>query len=114
MKACGHLRGSSATRTQGEVWHAVDCTWDQLAADMKKSLDDVLKKRNLRRENVFVYCDATPPCSGISPVGRPSDEVKASCLKFIKQTDAFVHRMHAKGVFDAALFENVKACIDAW
>ena len=99
---------------QGEVSHAVDCTWDQLAADMKKSLDDVLKKRNLRRENVFVYCDATPPCSGISPVGRPSDEVKASCLKFIKQTDAFVHRMHAKGVFDAALFENVKACIDAW
>ena len=39
---------------QGEVGHAVDCTWDQLAADMKKSLDDVLKKRNLRRENVFV------------------------------------------------------------
>ena len=99
---------------QGEVWHAVDCTWDQLAADMKKSLDDVLKKRNLRRENVFVYCDATPPCSGISPVSHPSDEVKASCLKLIKQTDAFVHRMHAAGVFDAALFENVKACIDAW
>ena len=69
---------------QGEVWHAVDCTWDQLAADMKKSLDDVLKKRNLRRENVFVYCDATPPCSGISPVSHPSDEVKASCLKLIK------------------------------
>ena len=80
---------------------------------MKKSLDDVLKKRNLRRENVFVYCDATPPCSGISPVSHPSDEVKASCLKLIKQTDAFVHRMHAAGVFDAALFENVKACIDA-
>ena len=99
---------------QGEVWHAVDCTWDQLAADMKKSLDDVLKKRNLRRENVFVYCDATPPCSGISPVSHPSDEVKASCMKLIKQTDAFVHRMHAAGVFDAALFENVKACIDAW
>ena len=99
---------------RGEVWHAVDCTWDQLAADMKKSLDDVLKKRNLRRENVFVYCDATPPCSGISPVSHPSDEVKASCLKLIKQTDAFVHRMHAAGVFDAALFENVKACIDAW
>ena len=99
---------------QGEVRHAVDCTWDQLAADMKKSLDDVLKSRRLRRKDVFVYCDATPPCSGISPVGRPSDEVKASCLKFIKQTDAFVHRMHAKGVFDAALFENVKACIDAW
>ena len=99
---------------QGEVGHAVDCTWDQLAADMKKSLDDVLKKRNLRRENVFVYCDATPPCSGISPVSHPSDEVKASCLKLIKQTDAFVHRMHAAGVFDAALFENVKACIDAW
>ena len=99
---------------QGEVSHAVDCTWDQLAADMKKSLDDVLKKRNLRRENVFVYCDATPPCSGISPVSHPSDEVKASCLKLIKQTDAFVHRMHAAGVFDAALFENVKACIDAW
>ena len=99
---------------QGEVWHAVDCTWDQLAADMKKSLDDVLKKRNLRRENVFVYCDATPPCSGISPVAHPPPEVKASCLKFIKQTDAFVHRMHAAGVFDAALFENVKACIDAW
>ena len=99
---------------QGEVWHAVDCTWDQLAADMKKSLDDVLKKRNLRRENVFVYCDATPPCSGISPVSHPSDEVKASCLKFIKQTDAFVQKMHAERVFDAALFENVKACIDAW
>ena len=99
---------------QGEVGHAVDCTWDQLAADMKKSLDDVLKKRNLRRENVFVYCDATPPCSGISPVSHPSDEVKASCLKLIKQTDAFVHRMHAERVFDAALFENVKACIDAW
>ena len=99
---------------QGEVWHAVDCTWDQLAADMKKSLDDVLKKRNLRRENVFVYCDATPPCSGISPVSHPSDEVKASCMKLIKQTDAFVHRMHAERVFDAALFENVKACIDAW
>ena len=99
---------------QGEAWHAVDCTWDQLAADMKKSLDDVLKKRNLRRENVFVYCDATPPCSGISPVGHPSDEVQASCMKFIKQTDAFVHRMHAAGVFDAALFENVKACIDLW
>ena len=99
---------------QGEVWHAVDCTWDQLAADMKKSLDDVLKKRNLRRENVFVYCDATPPCSGISPVAHPSPEVKASCLKFIKQTDAFVQKMHAERVFDAALFENVKACIDAW
>ena len=99
---------------RGEVWHAVDCTWDQLAADMKKSLDDVLKKRNLRRENVFVYCDATPPCSGISPVSHPSDEVKASCMKLIKQTDAFVHRMHAERVFDAALFENVKACIDAW
>ena len=99
---------------RGEVRHAVDCTWDQLAADMKKSLDDVLKSRRLRRKDVRVYCDATPPCSGISPVGRPSDEVKASCLKFIKQTDAFVHRMHAKGVFDAALFENVKACIDAW
>ena len=99
---------------QGEVWHAVDCTWDQLAADMKKSLDDVLKKRNLRRENVFVYCDATPPCSGISPVAHPPPEVKASCLKLIKQTDAFVHRMHAERVFDAALFENVKACIDAW
>ena len=99
---------------QGEVWHDVDCTWDQLAADMEKSLDDVLKSRRLQRKDVFVYCDATPPCSGISPVGRPSDEVKASCLKFIKQTDAFVHRMHAKGVFDAALFENVKACIDLW
>ena len=99
---------------RGEVRHAVDCTWDQLAADMEKSLDDVLKSRRLQRKDVFVYCDATPPCSGISPVGRPSDEVKASCLKFIKQTDAFVHRMHAKGVFDAALFENVKACIDAW
>ena len=99
---------------QGEVRHAVDCTWDQLAADMRKSLDDVLKSRRLKRKDVFVYCDATPPCSGISPVGRPSDEVKASCMKFIKQTDAFVHRMHAKGVFDAALFENVKACIDAW
>ena len=99
---------------QGEVWHAVDCTWDQLAADMKKSLDDVLKKRNLRRENVFVYCDATPPCSGISPVAHPPPEVKASCLKFIKQTDAFVQKMHAERVFDAALFENVKACIDAW
>ena len=99
---------------QGEVGHAVDCTWDQLAADMKKSLDDVLKKRNLRRENVFVYCDATPPCSGISPVAHPPPEVKASCLKFIKQTDAFVQKMHAERVFDAALFENVKACIDAW
>ena len=99
---------------QGEVRHAVDCTWDQLAADMKKSLDDVLKSRRLQRKDVFVYCDATPPCSGISPVGRPSDEVKASCMKFIKQTDAFVHRMHAAGVFDAALFENVKACIDLW
>ena len=99
---------------QGEVRHPVDCTWDQLAADMKKSLDDVLKSRRLRRKDVFVYCDATPPCSGISPVGRPSDEVKASCMKFIKQTDAFVHRMHAAGVFDAALFENVKACIDLW
>ena len=99
---------------QGEAWHAVDCTWDQLAADMKKSLDDVLKKRNLRRENVFVYCDATPPCSGISPVAHPPPEVKASCLKFIKQTDAFVQKMHAERVFDAALFENVKACIDAW
>ena len=99
---------------RGEVWHAVDCTWDQLAADMEKSLDDVLKSRRLQRKDVFVYCDATPPCSGISPVGRPSDEVKASCMKFIKQTDAFVHRMHAAGVFDAALFENVKACIDAW
>ena len=99
---------------QGEVSHAVDCTWDQLAADMKKSLDDVLKKRNLRRENVFVYCDATPPCSGISPVAHPPPEVKASCLKFIKQTDAFVQKMHAERVFDAALFENVKACIDAW
>ena len=99
---------------RGEVCHAVDCTWDQLAADMEKSLDDVLKSRRLERKDVFVYCDATPPCSGISPVGRPSDEVKASCMKFIKQTDAFVHRMHAAGVFDAALFENVKACIDLW
>ena len=60
------------------------------------------------------YCDATPPCSGISPVCHPSDEVRESCVKFIKQTDAFVHRMHAEGVFDAALFENVTACIDAW
>ena len=58
--------------------------------------------------------DERETCSGISPVSHPSDEVKASCLKLIKQTDAFVHRMHAAGVFDAALFENVKACIDAW
>ena len=99
---------------RGEVWHAVDCTWDQLAADMRESLARVLAKRGLRRKDVFVYCDATPPCSGISPVGHPSDEVRESCMKFIKQTDAFVHRMHAEGVFDAALFENVKACIDAW
>ncbi len=35
-------------------------------------------------------------------------------MKFIKQTDAFVQKMHAERVFDAALFENVKACIDAW
>ena len=99
---------------QGEVWHAVDCTWDQLAADMKKSLDDVLKKRNLRRENVFVYCDATPPCSGVSNMRHPSPEVRESCLKFMKQTDAFVQKMHAEGLFDAALFENIKECIDLW
>ena len=99
---------------QGEVWHAVDCTWDQLADDMRKSLARVLAKRDLERKDVFVYCDATPPCSGISPVAHPPPEVRESCMKFIKQTDAFVHRMHAEGVFDAALFENVKACIDAW
>ena len=99
---------------QGEVWHAVDCTWDQLAADMKKSLDDVLKKRNLRRENVFVYCDATPPCSGVSNMRHPSPEVRESCLKFMKQTDAFVQKMHAEGLFDTALFENIKECIDLW
>ena len=40
--------------------------------------------------------------------------LRGSSAKLIKQTDAFVHRMHAAGVFDAALFENVKACIDAW
>ena len=81
---------------------------------MRESLARVLAKRDLRRKDVFVYCDATPPCSGISPVAHPPPEVRESCMKFIKQTDAFVHRMHAEGVFDAALFENVKACIDAW
>ena len=68
----------------------------------------------LRRENVFVYCDATPPCSGVSNMRHPSPEVRESCMKFMRQTDAFVEKMHAKGVFDAALFENIKECIDLW
>jgi hypothetical protein len=32
----------------------------------------------------------------------------------MKQTDAFVQKMHAEGLFDAALFENIKECIDLW
>ena len=99
---------------QGEVRHAVDCTWDQLAADMEKTLDDALKSRRLQREDVFVYCDATPPCSGVSNMRHPSPEVRESCMKFMRQTDAFVEKMHAKGLFDAALFENIKECIDLW
>ena len=99
---------------QGEVWHAVDCTWAELAADMKKTLEDALESRGLERENVFVYCDATPPCSGVSNMRHPSPEVRESCLKFMKQTDAFVQKMHAEGLFDAALFENIKECIDLW
>ena len=31
-----------------------------------------------------------------------------------RQTDAFVEKMHAKGLFDAAMFENIKECIDLW
>jgi len=99
---------------QGEVWHAVDCTWAELAADMKKTLEDALESRGLEREDVFVYCDATPPCSGVSNMRHPSPEVRESCLKFMKQTDAFVQKMHAEGLFDAALFENIKECIDLW
>jgi len=70
--------------------------------------------RGLERENVFVYCDATPPCSGVSNMRHPSPEVRESCMKFMKQTDAFVQKMHAEGLFDAALFENIKECIDLW
>ena len=99
---------------QGEVWHAVDCTWAELAADMKKTLEDALESRGVDREDVFVYCDATPPCSGVSNMRHPSPEVRESCLKFMKQTDAFVQKMHAEGLFDAALFENIKECIDLW
>ena len=99
---------------QGELWHAVDCTWAELAADMKKTLEDALESRGVDREDVFVYCDATPPCSGVSNMRHPSPEVRESCLKFMKQTDAFVQKMHAEGLFDAALFENIKECIDLW
>ena len=28
--------------------------------------------------------------------------------------NAFVEKMHAKGLFDAAMFENIKECIDLW
>ena len=98
----------------GEVRHAVDCTWAELAADMKKTLEDALESRGVDREDVFVYCDATPPCSGVSNMRHPSPEVRESCLKFMKQTDAFVQKMHAEGLFDAALFENIKECIDLW
>ena len=99
---------------QGELWHAVDCTWAELAADMKKTLEDALESRGLERKDVFVYCDATPPCSGVSNMRHPSPEVRESCLKFMKQTDAFVQKMHAEGLFDAAMFENIKECIDLW
>ena len=99
---------------QGEVRHAVDCTWAELAADMKKTLEDALESRGLERKDVFVYCDATPPCSGVSNMRHPSPEVRESCLKFMKQTDAFVQKMHAEGLFDAAMFENIKECIDLW
>ena len=98
----------------GEVRHAVDCTWAELAADMKKTLEDALESRGVDREDVFVYCDATPPCSGVSNMRHPSPEVRESCLKFMKQTDAFVQKMHAEGLFDAAMFENIKECIDLW
>ena len=53
-------------------------------------------------------------CSGVSNMRHPSPEVRESCLKFMKQTDAFVQKMHAEGLFDAALFENIKECIDLW
>ena len=54
------------------------------------------------------------PCSGVSNMRHPSPEVRESCLKFMKQTDAFVQKMHAEGLFDAAMFENIKECIDLW
>ena len=66
---------------QGEVRHAVDCTWEELAADMKKTLEDALESRGLERENVFVYCDATPPCSGVSNMRHPSPEVRGVVLE---------------------------------
>ena len=108
MREPGSPRGCPSGSAGHQVWIAFGVGPTGVATAAHRA------RPELRRENVFVYCDATPPCSGISPVSHPSDEVKASCLKLIKQTDAFVHRMHAAGVFDAALFENVKACIDAW